>query len=63
MKKELIKKSVLKKKLSDKGIKIGKEGFEKVSEFVEEFVDNLLERISRQARISGRKVIKGGDVC
>ncbi len=58
----LIKKSLLKKMLAEKGMKINSGALGKFSDYVEGFVEDVLSRAVRQARISGRKVVRGEDV-
>ncbi len=59
---ELIKKSVLKNMFLKKNIKIGNKGISKFSEFIQKFAEDLVDKALRQAKLSGRKIIRAEDI-
>ncbi len=62
MKKNILNKSKVKEIFAERGFKIGNNTILKFSEFIQEFAENLAERVIRQAKISGRKIIKNEDI-
>lgn len=59
---DLIKTSALKKIFKKQKMKIGNKAIVKFSEFIQGYAENLLNKAIRQAKISGRKIIKNEDI-
>ena len=56
--KSSLKESELKKVFKEKGLRISKANLEKFSKIAESFIGGLIEKVERNAKISGRKTIK-----
>ena len=58
----MIKKNKLKKIFEIKGFRISTENLKKISLIIENQTDDIVEKIIRNAKISGRKTIKPEDI-
>ena len=58
----MINKKGAKEKFREKGIKIGRKAIERFIKIQEEKIEEDIERIVRNARISGRKIAREEDI-